>query len=763
MRKVGENTFRKIVPFVSLVLLGITALFVYQVRDVRFDYDFEKFYPADDEDTKFFMDFRERFKSDNDFLLIAIKSENGAFDKKFLQRIDTLTKSIEKSKLVDFVLSPANQQEFFLLQGGATASKPYINFDDYDAKRDSTRMFKNKELVNTLISENGNSVGLYVKHEDFISKKKSDKLIQEILGKCEALGFEDPVMGGRTIGQKYYIDVMSYEMLLFLSLSALLVVVFLAIAFRSIWGILVPQVVILTGMLWVVGGMGLFNEPLNIILTTLPSIMFVVSMSDSIHLVSRYLDALRTGLTPYESIMISLREVGLAIFLTSLTTAVGFLTLYFVQVQPIQIFGVVMGIGVMVAFVLTFLILPILFYYFPGPKYVRQKAKDHFWKKYLEKWFRWIIRNPKKILAITVIVSVIGVGGALMIVSNNYLMDDISPGEKLKQDFAFIDSEYGGVRPFTVAVTLADTSQSMWDEEVLRELDTVQTYLEDSFGVQIRSSLVSALKVMNRGAHLGNPDYFQLPESKNKLRSFRRNLRIARGGEVIRTMLDTTERYTLISGTCGDIGNNEFKRRNARFQEFLKTRPKNLGLQYRMTGSAYLVDKNISYLAESMVQGLGLSIIIVALIMGWVYRSLRVMIISLIPNLIPLVVIAGIMGYFGIELKTSTAIIFTISFGIAVDDTIHYLGKFKYELLKGKGKLYALKRAYLTTGKAMILTTLVLCSGFLLLVLSSFMGTFYMGILLCITLFVALIADLTVLPALLLLFYKSPKLKKEIK
>ena len=159
-------------------------------------------------------------------------------------------------------------------------------------------------------------------------------------------------------------------------------------------------------------------------------------------------------------------------------------------------------------------------------------------------------------------------------------------------------------------------------------------------------------------------------------------------------------------------------------------------------------------MASSMVKGLLLSVGIVALIIGLLFRSIPVMLISLVPNLIPLVTIAGIMGLMGVELKISTAIIFTIAFGIAVDDTIHFLGKYKFELMKGKSPLYALKRSYLTTGKAMILTTLILCSGFLLLMLSSFMGTYYMGILMCVTLFIALIADITILPALLMLFYQ---------
>ena len=162
-------------------------------------------------------------------------------------------------------------------------------------------------------------------------------------------------------------------------------------------------------------------------------------------------------------------------------------------------------------------------------------------------------------------------------------------------------------------------------------------------------------------------------------------------------------------------------------------------------------------MSTSLIRGLAVSILIVAFIIGLVYRSWRILLISIVPNVFPLLFIAGVMGYLGIELKTSTAIIFTIAFGIAVDDTIHFLGKFKYELMQGKGHIYALKQSYMTTGKAMILTTLILCAGFLLLVFSSFLGTYYMGVMLCLALFVALIADLTLLPVLLLVFYRPNK------
>jgi predicted RND superfamily exporter protein len=258
----------------------------------------------------------------------------------------------------------------------------------------------------------------------------------------------------------------------------------------------------------------------------------------------------------------------------------------------------------------------------------------------------------------------------------------------------------------------------------------------------------------------GMSEYYKLPTRKSKWRDLKRGFKSKRAEGIYRLMVDSTERIMRISGTIPDLGNKPVTAMNKKLRTYLKSKTLDGKIEYQITGTAHLIDKNLSYLSVSLVKGLAVSILIVALIMGIIYRSGTILLISIVPNVVPLVFIAGVMGYLGVELKISTAIIFTIAFGIAVDDTIHLLGKFKFELMKGRSKIYALKRSYMTTGKAMILTTLILCSGFALLVFSSFLGTFYLGIMLCLALFVALIADLTLLPVLILLFYKPKKIKK---
>ena len=197
--------------------------------------------------------------------------------------------------------------------------------------------------------------------------------------------------------------------------------------------------------------------------------------------------------------------------------------------------------------------------------------------------------------------------------------------------------------------------------------------------------------------------------------------------------------------------------RNARLEQFIRSNVDSSLVALKITGTSLLIDKNNQYLTQNMMEGLGIAFLVIAVIVALLFRSLRMIIIVLIPNVIPLIVVAAIMGYFGITLKLSTSIIFTIAFGIAVDDTIHFISKLKLELDKGKSLLYALKRTYISTGKAIIVTTIILAGGFLTLILSSFGGTYYTGLLVSLTLVLAVLADLTLLPALLIMFFKKSK------
>ncbi|MDA7762354.1 MMPL family transporter [Crocinitomicaceae bacterium] len=765
MKFLKENRFSAWSKVVAIALIGVTVFLGFQIRNLQFDYDFEKFFPVEDADADFFYKHRAQFEYDNNFILLGIENKKGVFQPDFLIELDSLTKVLEKGlPYVEGVRSITNQDEVFLFQGGGSSKKPYIDFKNWSNQpssidrlisKDSVRIFNSKEIVNTLISGDGKSVCVFIKHENDLSRDKSEVLVNVIRSKLSDFSFDNTHLAGTAVGQQYYIKKMNEELLLFMGLSAILVILFLFIAFRSGWGIILPQIVILSSLLWILGGMGLFNSPMNILLTTLPSIMFVVAMSDVIHLVSRYMDALRDNLSKYEAIKTTIKEVGFSTFLTSVTTSVGFFSLYFINVQPVKMFGLIIGIGVLLAFFLSILMLPILFYYFPSPKIIT-KEKQSIWQKLLPNFFEWVLSHKRTVWGVSIIFILLAINGMTLLKSDNLIMDDIKDSDPIKKDFGYFEKHYGGYRPFELAIKISDTSVNVWDLNVLKEIEEVEDYLEDTFGMELKVSLVQSLKVLNRSSNLGNKTYFELPTKKRDLKKYRRFLKMTDQGKLIKLFVDSTEMVTRIQGTIPDKGNNYVTAKTNRFKEFVEKRNFS-NIDIRVTGSAYLLDKNIRYLSNSLIYGLLVSIGIVSIIMGIVFKSIRMVIISIIPNTIPLIFIAAVMGYLGIEVKTSTSIIFTIAFGIAVDDTIHLLGKFKFELMKGKSVRDALKHSFVVTGKAMILTTLVLCSGFLLLLFSTFMGTFNMGLLLSMTLFIALILDLTLLPLLILAFYRPSK------
>jgi predicted RND superfamily exporter protein len=592
-----------------------------------------------------------------------------------------------------------------------------------------------------------------------LSKERSDILSDKLYALLDKAELDDYHLIGRVVGQRYYVEKMMSEMMLFISISVILVILFLWIAFRSIWGILLPQVVLYLSAIWVIGSMGLFNEPINILLVLLPSILFVVGMSDVIHLVSKYIDNLRDGMPKNDAVINAVKEIGLATLLTSLTTAIGFISLIVIPVKPIQSFAIYVSLAVVITFIITILTLPALFILSKAPV-VAEKYKNPIWHRVLAKTFKWTLRNRKTIPLAFLLVFGVSLFGVTKLESNNFLMDELKDDNPVKMSFNYMDDNYGGIRPFELMIELKNPEQNQfWDKEVLKDFERVQDYLENEYGVQRITSLITILKTANRSFKSGLHSNYKLPENKGDIARFKKQLERLENGQILRLVVDSTQHFARITGTIPDWGNKKVTAKNQELEHFLNNELKSQYFDVKLTGTAHLLDLNLKTLSNNMMQGLILASVIIAVLMALLYRSFTMTIISLIPNIIPLVVVAGMMGYMGINLKISTAITFTISFGIAVDDTIHFLSKLKLELSKGKSLLRALRTTYITTGKAIILTSLVLLAGFFMLILSDFEGTFAMGALVSLSLFIALLADLMLLPLLLLAFYRPRKPK----
>ncbi|MDX5422015.1 MAG: MMPL family transporter, partial [Hymenobacteraceae bacterium] len=358
--------------YLVLLLIGVlTAVSIYFASRLRFDYNFDNFFPKGDPDLAYYFSYRDKFGNDNDYLLIGLENEESLFEQEFLVKVDSLTKFLQRQPNVEAVLSPTTIKSPVIEQFGYFEI-PYIHLEEPERyPDDSATIYSNRELVGTLFSEDATAVSLFVQTADNLLKPASDTLITNLYSKLDELGLTDHHIAGKALAQSVFVEKMKVELAIFMSASILLVILFLWITFRTLWGVVVPLVVVLLSVLWGLGVMGMFGKSLDVMTVLLPTIMFVVGMSDVVHILSRYLTEISQGTSKLRALKLTLREVGMATALTSLTTAVGFLTLLTTAITPIRDFGLYTAISIGLAYVLAFTVLPAILLLNKKPNVVR--------------------------------------------------------------------------------------------------------------------------------------------------------------------------------------------------------------------------------------------------------------------------------------------------------------------------------------------------------------------------------------------------------
>ena len=337
------------------------------------------------------------------------------------------------------------------------------------------------------------------------------------------------------------------------------------------------------------------------------------------------------------------------------------------------------------------------------------------------------------------------------------MLEDLRDSHLLKQEFFFMEDHYAGCRPFELGVVLKNATDVPTLEQ-MRKIDSVETFLRKEYGVGGMMSYNALVKRIHKATHGGENSEMRLPDSEEEYAKIRKLLARKEFRQILSLSWSPEQKTLRIAGKIGDLGRKHYEQKNEELLSYCNQLAGN-DMSFNITGTAHLIDLNNRYLVENMVWDLLLSVLVIGIIMGFVYRSWAMVPLTILPNLVPLLIVAGIMGYSGIPIKVSTSIIFNIAFGIAVDDTIHFLARVRTLCREGLTVPYAVKRTFLTTGKAMIVTTLILSGGFLTLVLSDFMGTWYIGLLISLTLFVAIFAELMLTPIIVTWGYRPPRQK----
>lgn len=745
--KLSKSTAKWIIGIITL----ITLWSAWQLQHLQISYDFEAFFPKADKDLTIYQDHIKSFGSDNDFVLLAIEKEN-IIDSSFFSQLAFLRNDLLQAKHVTQVVGLPSIKQPIIGPFGVFEA-PLYKLDNFNKQAVTHKIMQDQQLVGTFISKDTSAVSLIIGTTANLSKTASDEALsslKSVLTKHAHIGKFH--IAGRIHGQQYYIDLMFWELITFGASSVLLLALFLFISFRTLWGILIPLTIVLCTVIWLLGGLSFANQSISMLTTIMPTILFVVGVSDVVHLIEKYLEELRNGHAKKEALTTAIREIGLATFLTSLTTSIGFLTLLTANMTPVQEFGVFTSIGVWFAYVLAFTLVPALLYLLPKPKIASQSKG--FWYNSLHQCFIWVLQHQKSILFGALTLLVVALIGVNKLEVNNYLLEDLSDADPVKKEYLYFEKTFDGVRPFEASLTTKNDSSLTFSPQLIHDLFLLEQFLITEYGLENVLGLQTIVANFNQGLHGGALEYRKQPTAADYKRIEKLIYRGIKAGKIDQ-IVNAAQGKIRLTGRVIDYGGKVFRAKNKELIAYWSSLPSSQEYALTITGMAFLIDKNNELLSANMLLGLLIAFSLIAVLIGFLYKSFRYVLIALIPNMLPLIMVAGFMGFVGIDLKVSTSLIFTIAFGIAVDDTIHFLSKLNLELRKGKSQLYALKRTFLSTGKAIVVTSIILCAGFWTLIFSSFSSTFYVGVLISLTLVFAVLFDLLLIPILVLWISKK--------
>lgn len=736
--------------FVVIAIGGFYSLF-----NIKFEFNFEDFFPKNDPDLEFFMDFIEDFETDDNFYLIALENEETIFDYDYLTQLDSLTKSIRKLDHVKEVLSLTSLTYPVMTPFGPNVI-PAVNIDEpekYAANRKT--LSEDERFMKTLISEDFSSSILNLKLTDNMDLDESNIIVNQIDSVMRQFTFDEVHHLGRANFQKAMIEMSANEIVKSSILAAIIVLIVMLLIFRKTISVILTMGAIGLAMMCFMFYMYLSGQALNAMAGLFPILMIIVSTSDVIHLLSKYIDELRKDKTKEEAIKVTVRDIGLATFLTSITTSIGFITLLFSRLQPIKDFGVNAAVGVLIAFGVILLFCRVFFPMFSLEQLANPEKTLNFWERVLGKWYIQTKQHKGRILLISTGVLLLALWGMSMITTNYKLVSNLPRGHKITEDYLYFEEEYAGFRPLEVAVTVAEGRQ-VDDYEVMQEIVKVEEYIKTYDVIKNVTSYSMIFKSLNRMMNGNTKESYVFPSDSavyNNYKQFSQFLPKLTSS----LLLSKDGTKARISSRVDDVGAEEVQARVTEIEQWISENTDPNLASYKMTGTAMLLDKNVFYVRESLLKGLGFAILMVSLLMVILFRDLKLIIISIVPNLLPLVISAGILGFVGVELEAGIAIVFAIAFGIAVDDTIHFLSKYRLERGKGKTVDDALEVTFNETGKAIIITSIILFFGFLVLFFSVHPPSRSIGVLIAVTLVTALIADLYLIPILIRMLVKKDK------
>ena len=556
---------------------------------------------------------------------------------------------------------------------------------------------------------------------------------------------------------------MKGEIGLFIGAALFITAFIFFLFFRSFRATLISICILIFGVMWSFGTLGLFHYKVTILTAIIPPLIIVIGITNCIFLINKYQQEIKHHGDKTLALHRVISKIGVSTLMTNVTTAIGFATFMITGNDLLFEFGLVTSINVIIVYLLTLMVVPIVYSFMPLPS---AKHLQHLNRKFISGLLNWVehtVKTKRKtiylVYAIALVFSIVGV---VQIKVSGSLIGEMPKSASFFKDILFFENEFKGVMPLEIMIDTG-RKKGVMKATTLQKMDDLQHTIETIPQLSKPVSIVNLVKYSNQAFYNGNPSFYALPDAQEQLfiLEYAKNSTKNNKDNLLKSYVDKTGQFARITTFMTDIGTADMAQIERKLNAEIKRLFPSPKYKVTITGKALVFQKGTTYLIENLIESLLFAILLIALLMAYLFRSWKMIFASIITNILPLCITSGLMGYFEIPLKPSTILVFSIAFGISVDNAIQFMAKYRHDLIETNGKIKkSVFSALRETGVSTFYTSIVLIFGFAIFTLSSFSGTIALGGLISVTLTFAMFANLLVLPALVLSFEQINK--KEI-
>ena len=734
-----ERIFRWILvnPKNTLTLVaGSTAIWILFIPSLKIDFSIEHLFSKNDPAVERYFSFRDSFGREDNVITIIYEPDDGLRKELFVE-LEGLVYEIEDLPEVKNVLSIFSLSD---LDENAWIGDLY----DEDETWDKNSVLKKLKYIQSdpsigsrVLSKDLEYGAIIITLSDQANNHKDRTNLMDRIKDLTVKTSPEWTYSGVSVLRTEYVRYMLRDNFIFLPPIALILITMLSYIFRSWVFVLLPMITVLTTVLWLLGFMGLVGLEINIMTYVVPTLLFIIGVSDAIHIQARFRENMaKDNSSPKESMLITMMQMSKVIFLTSLTTAIGFIALTTTSINIVQEFGLEIALGVMIAWFISILVVPSGIMLF--------RAFDDKNRSTFSPLLYWLAdtipRRPWLFITIPLIISFTMIYKIKDVSTDASLMDDLRPKNKLYQDLKFTEKYFGGVLPFEVLISIdPSNNKKIIEPEIFPYIDKVESLLRS----EMEESRFFSLSTFLRSVKRIRGDDVEAIYSQEMIERI-----IEEQSKQDLKLVSNDKKMTRVTGLIENRTSSEMKKIYNKLDSLSNSFPPYLSIE--CTGTTVVALRTNDYLVQSLVNSLGLALFFISIVMAVMFKARSILFASLVTNLIPIFTILGIIAWFGVSIRPPTAMTFAVALGIAVDDSLHFLLRYRKELRQGMNRVDAIKSTIINTGSALMITTTILVSGFSILLFSAFLPTYQFGLLSASMIGVALLCDITLLPALCL-------------